>query len=145
MTEGKGREWSELMEGEGVLGLGLRLGTSLSPRRWRWASCVVFASSTRVLVHSWLVSRSCFRSTLSLGRCRASLSPHRSEWASCVVVVRSSPCVVVAFFDVVVELSLCRVVVVGSYSSHVVVVSSSRGVFVVLWHCPESQRGGFVV
>ena len=38
-ADGKGREWLGLMKGEGVMGR--VVGTSLSPRRWGWASCVV--------------------------------------------------------------------------------------------------------
>ena len=102
-TDGVGRDWLGAMEGEGVLGLGL--GTPLSPRRWRWVSCVVDASLTRVLVHS-------------LTR----------------VLVHSS-------LRVLVHSSL-RVLVVFLFPCHVVVVSSSHGLFVVLWCCPRSQQGG---
>ena len=146
-TDGVGRDWLGAIEGEGVLGLGL--GTPLSPRRWRWVSCVVVASLTRVLVHSSsrvLVHSSSrvlvmFSFPIVVGSSLCSFSPRQLEWASCVViVVRSLFCV--SFFHVVVELSLCRVVVVRSYSCHVVVVSSSHGLFVVLWCRPRSQQGG---
>ena len=95
-------------------------GGHIIPRRWGWASCVVH-------------------------RCRlvdACPGPLLVACPGCVfiprcggvVIVRRRPLVVPCdgrvFFCIVVESTLCRLVVVGSYSSHVVVVSSSRGLFV---------------
>ena len=63
---------------------------------------------------------------LSLGHHHVSLSPDRLEWALCGVIIRSSSYVlVVSFFCIVIESLLRWVVVVGLYSSRVVVVSSS--------------------
>ena len=95
-------------------------------------SCVIVASSTRVLVHSLLRVLVMFSFHVVIGSSSCAIV----AWSIGMGIVRRCrPLVVpcagrVIFLYFVVESSLCWVVVVGSYSSHVVVVSSSHGLFV---------------
>ena len=81
--------------GEGVLRLGL--GTSPPPRRWRWVSCIVVASLSRVLVH---------------------LSSRVLVVFSFHVVVVSSLCIIVASSIGMGVMRCCRPLVV-LYAGHV--------------------------